>query len=505
MAKVFIEETSLTAIGNAIRAKTGGTDMLTVPTGMVNAIASITTGGGEVVDSHAWEDWRLSGNSYIPFYFNDRITYLDVGGLAGAKITNVNLPNVEGLGEISLAKMSSLSNVNIPKVTRIYTNAFQNTGDYNNGFDMSAPEVTYIDSYAFYNSYLKAAIFPKVTELNGDMFYGNQKLMVASFPSLVTSGNFVNAFNYCGNLKCVDMPKFTEIPYGTFGQNYDTTSLQYLTLPGCTRVSGSFQGAYGLLKIDLGQCQNIGSYTFDCPNLNTLVLRYNGVCNLEQSATAEFSSTKICSDKTGYVYVPAAQVNAYKTATNWVSIASQIRAIEDYENELIFGCIYDESITEITDAQYQTNKEITGVHLSNLTTMSNASIFNQCSNLVYANLPAATSIQGFYACENLQYVSAPEALTLKDHAFYRCSKLTKLDFPKMNMVNSNAFEGCDSLNALIFRRTANMVYPVSDPWGSNTSYPTLYVPAALISKYQENQYWSKCTIEPIEGSIYEEV
>lgn len=44
MAKVFIEESSLTAIGDAIRGKTGQTGMLTVPDGMVEAINSIETG-----------------------------------------------------------------------------------------------------------------------------------------------------------------------------------------------------------------------------------------------------------------------------------------------------------------------------------------------------------------------------------------------------------------------------------------------------------------------------
>ena len=46
MSKVFIEEDSLTAIGNAIRSKTGDTAPLSVPTGMVEAIAGITGGGG---------------------------------------------------------------------------------------------------------------------------------------------------------------------------------------------------------------------------------------------------------------------------------------------------------------------------------------------------------------------------------------------------------------------------------------------------------------------------
>ena len=47
MSKVFIEEDSLTAIGDAIRSKTGDTAPLSVPTGMVEAIAGITGGGGE--------------------------------------------------------------------------------------------------------------------------------------------------------------------------------------------------------------------------------------------------------------------------------------------------------------------------------------------------------------------------------------------------------------------------------------------------------------------------
>lgn len=45
MSKVFIEESSLTSIGNAIRGKTGNSELLSVPDGMVAAIESITTGG----------------------------------------------------------------------------------------------------------------------------------------------------------------------------------------------------------------------------------------------------------------------------------------------------------------------------------------------------------------------------------------------------------------------------------------------------------------------------
>lgn len=49
MSKVFINETSLTSIGNAIREKTGSSELLSVPDGMVAAIQSITTGSGSAV------------------------------------------------------------------------------------------------------------------------------------------------------------------------------------------------------------------------------------------------------------------------------------------------------------------------------------------------------------------------------------------------------------------------------------------------------------------------
>ena len=49
MSKVFINESSLTSIGNAIRGKTGSSELLSVPDGMVAAIESITTGGGSAV------------------------------------------------------------------------------------------------------------------------------------------------------------------------------------------------------------------------------------------------------------------------------------------------------------------------------------------------------------------------------------------------------------------------------------------------------------------------
>ena len=49
MSKYIVDESSLTAIGDAIRGKTGGTELIPF-TDMPNEIASITTGGGSGIE-----------------------------------------------------------------------------------------------------------------------------------------------------------------------------------------------------------------------------------------------------------------------------------------------------------------------------------------------------------------------------------------------------------------------------------------------------------------------
>ena len=62
MSKLFIEDTSLTAIGDAIRGKTGGTELLSVPSGMVEAINGIQTGGGAL--KCVFSTKRTTGGTY---------------------------------------------------------------------------------------------------------------------------------------------------------------------------------------------------------------------------------------------------------------------------------------------------------------------------------------------------------------------------------------------------------------------------------------------------------
>ena len=79
----------------------------------------------------------------------------------------------------------------------------------------------------------------------------------------------------------------------------------------------------------MGLVTNLPSWSLaNCRVLETVILRKSdGICTLQ--VTNALSGTPIANG-TGYVYVPSALVEEYKSATNWSTYAEQIRAIEDY-------------------------------------------------------------------------------------------------------------------------------------------------------------------------------
>ena len=126
---------------------------------------------------------------------------------------------------------------------------------------------------------------------------------------------------------------------GTYVNNTVTIIGRY-GLAGCTKLTSvvlpavritdgnSINGCSELIKADFSNLQNIRYSTFySNKKLVTLIIRTQDVAKLDNMSA--FKDTPIASG-TGYVYVPSALVNSYKTATNWSTYANQIRAIEDY-------------------------------------------------------------------------------------------------------------------------------------------------------------------------------
>lgn len=90
MSKYIVDESSLTAIGDAIREKTGGTELIPF-TDMPNEIASITTGGGSGIEV---EPTVLTGDCS---YGCSGLLAAKFIELFGDKITTNNLTNINSM------------------------------------------------------------------------------------------------------------------------------------------------------------------------------------------------------------------------------------------------------------------------------------------------------------------------------------------------------------------------------------------------------------------------
>ena len=93
--------------------------------------------------------------------------------------------------------------------------------------------------------------------------------------------------------------------------------------------------------LDFPQLQTIKNTAFaNCTKLKAFILRGSTVCTI--SNNTGFYGTPI-NGTSGYIYVPSALIDSYKTATNWSTHASQFRALEDYTVDSTVTGALDES------------------------------------------------------------------------------------------------------------------------------------------------------------------
>ena len=270
MSEYLIHGETLTGIADAIRGKTGGTEPVAV-SDMAAQIEGIQAGGGG-----------------------------DIDALIDRSITEISSSSAKSIGDSAFRSCSKLTTAVFPVVTSIESSAFNacsklTTADF--------PVATSIESSAFEScSKLTTADFPVVTSIKGYAFRSCSSLTTVNFPVTISIGDY--AFYYCSKLTTVNFPVVTSIGDSAFRS---CSSLTMADFPVVTSIRGSAFRS--------------------CSELKSLILRGNNVCTL--SATSAFNSTPISSG-TGYIYVPSALIEQYKTANNWSTYAAQFRALEDY-------------------------------------------------------------------------------------------------------------------------------------------------------------------------------
>ena len=296
----------LSAIGEAIREKTGKTELLTLDV-MPEEIRSIETGGGGGGDITPLVD-----GTFNEVYANNDITYIRSGAFQDTKITEINCPNVATMGWNTFQSCQQLVEVNLPKVRQTGGNSFYGCQKLK---IVNMPELQNISAYEFQGTAIESVSFPKLQSMASD------------------------SFNSCRYLKEINIPVCEVIESSALQYCYE---LEELILPNVIFFNGwwAIANCEKLKKVDLYKlgymkpntswsCGILVGYTFEnCYKLDTLILRYpDKIAELEDISA--FSNTPI-GNGTGYIYVPRALIEDYKVATNWVTFADQFRAIEDY-------------------------------------------------------------------------------------------------------------------------------------------------------------------------------
>ena len=248
---------------------------------------------------------------------SERGAFYDCRALAYVYIPNT----VATIGKNAFMKCSGLTFIDIPdSITTIGSRAFE---DCIGLISINLPNgVTSIDNYVFRNcSGLTSIDIPSsVTSIGEYAFADCSSLPTIDIPSGVTSiGGY--AFRYCTSLTSVTIPNsVTSIGGDAFRYCSGLTS--------CTLGSGvtsignqAFEYCSGLTSITIPSgVTSIGNWTFGyCSGLTGITINAKTPPTL---GTYAFNSTNSCP-----IYVPAASVNAYKSATNWRSYSSRIQAI----------------------------------------------------------------------------------------------------------------------------------------------------------------------------------
>lgn len=133
------------------------------------------------------------------------------------------------------------------------------------------------------------------------------------------------------NIGVINMPNVTSIAYQAF-YGCKAREIRFEGLETIPTGGSTFLMMTNLTKAVFGtKLTQFKQQVFSgCSALATLVLPYDGVVTMGNDV---LKNTAIANG-TGYVYVPSAQVDNYKADSGWSAYANQIRAIEDYPDEV---------------------------------------------------------------------------------------------------------------------------------------------------------------------------
>ena len=234
----------------------------------------------------------------------------DIDALIDGSLTEIT-SNAESVQTNAFHSNKWLTKIRLPRATVINESAFYSCKKL---AVVDCPKATVVQYGAFQSTSISIADFPKVETLDAYAFYDCKSLKSVNFPALKIMSSAV--FSGCSSL--------TEVVF-----------------PNVKELNGSiFSNCLLLKSVDFLKNSHVHSYMFNsCFSLTALILRsetmwalgntnaFNSCYHFHGTVNSTYNPDGL---KDGYIYVPRALIDSYKTATNWTTFATQFRALEDY-------------------------------------------------------------------------------------------------------------------------------------------------------------------------------
>lgn len=277
MIEYLIQDTTLTAIGNSIRAKTGGTTLL-APSEMPTAIDNIPTGGGGEVESgvifidydgtivESWESDAVASKTALPNNpSHDRLVAQGWNWtLADIKDYIVDYPEaVVVVGQMyKTASRLTEFDITLNKVTgKDVTCNMVGNKDWGDGSKNTSTSHTYED-YGDYTITCDGVTIPSGSSSSGGVFatvvsnarsYMCKVAYIGELVTRIADYSFAN----CNSLSAIAVPNtITQIRSGAFSKCYSLTSIVVPTSWDSSQGSTAFADCFSLGIISMSNNSN---------------------------------------------------------------------------------------------------------------------------------------------------------------------------------------------------------------------------------------------------------
>ena len=430
-----------------------------------NKISSITGGGGGDSDAAAaFTALAIDKQNAMNYAAVRNLTSLADYEFYKVQLTNVDMPNIQIIGDYTFAENTALTTLSMPTLKKIGKYTFQNCKNLKN---FTFPALEEVNDYAFSGvpmPKMDATVFPALKTVSNNAFYDSDTFTSVDLPEVITVGNY--GFFRCNGIQTVNLPKCTSIGTSALDQCYNITSIN---VPALMQITGpyAFAGNSKMTNINFPSLESTGEQMLNSTGVTSLSLP---VCKTIKCGTF-FKNDKIIS--VDMPEVTTVEESAFNNATAITSISlpkcttvsgpyvfaamSKLTSIdlpvlENTCQRMFNGTpgITDLTLLAVKSAGYifcYQNAFIKNVNLPVATTIeSNA--FDSASALISVSAPNVTVINGsltFNNCTALKEIHLPKLIATSKSCFNGCTSLTTVDMPSCSTVGSFSFSGCSKL------------------------------------------------------------